>query len=172
MGEANMKHRAQRVGVAAVVGPATCAATAFMTAAPAVADGACGQDYAGSTACPILTPGGPFRGTVVAENDTDYYVFHAVENTHLSVSILDTEPATYSTTSGQGYCGDVGVELYDAKGDNEGGPGKLRRQTTTSTSRRSGPRSSPAAAPTTSKSRATKAETQTATQPRSLTNSA
>ncbi len=116
-----MKHRARQAGVAAVVSLATCAGAALMTAAPATADGYCGQDYTGPAACAITTPGGPYNGSIVADNDTDYYVFHAAPSTHLSVSLLDSEnPAC--TTAQTGYCGDVQFEIVNADDSYEDGP--------------------------------------------------
>ena len=116
-----IKAQAQRLGAAAGLALVTWAGAAFLTTAPAAADGPCGQDYTTNTACPITTPGGPFTGNIVADDDTDYYVFEAVANTHLSVSILDTEDASCST-SDAAECGYVSVELYDSAGDDEGGP--------------------------------------------------
>jgi hypothetical protein len=41
----------------------------------------------------------------------------------LSVSILDTEDASCSTAGYPIFCGEESVELYDATGDDQGGPG-------------------------------------------------
>jgi Bacterial pre-peptidase C-terminal domain len=91
-------------------------------ASPAFADGPCGQDYATDSACTINGTGLTETGTIVASDDTDYYVFHASAETKLSVSINDTEDPGCST-SDEIECGDVSVELYDAKADDEGGTG-------------------------------------------------
>lgn len=90
----------------------------------AVADGPCGQDYTGPTACGINSASTPnYDGTLVANNEVDYYVFYAYPSTHLSLSITDTEDPGCGPVPGPVYCGQASVDLYDSQGNYVGGSG-------------------------------------------------
>jgi hypothetical protein len=96
-------------------------AACLMIAAPAAADGPCGQDYTGNSACAVNSATAPnYNGTIVAGNDTDYYVFYAAADTHMTLTITNDEnPQCDSSYS----CGEVTAELYDAQADDLGGAG-------------------------------------------------
>lgn len=111
----------RRVGSALALSVSSLSALAacLIIAAPAAADGPCGQDYTGNSACAVNSATTPnYNGTVVANNDTDYYVFYAAANTHLSLTITnDQNPQCDNDYS----CGGVTAELYDAQADDLGG---------------------------------------------------
>jgi hypothetical protein len=114
--------RREAVGTAIAIGVG--AGGFFAAVGPAAADGPCGQDYDSATACAINSASTPsYTGSIVANNDVDYYVFYAQKDTKLSTSITDTESPLCSTDDSDVSCGQVSVELYDASGDDDGGPG-------------------------------------------------
>ncbi len=86
-------------------------ASALVVAAPASANGPCGQNYDGNHACGVNSPATE-NGTLVTDNESDYYVFHAQKGTELQVSITDTEDPTCDYE-----CGSAEVGLYDASGN-------------------------------------------------------
>ncbi len=89
------------------------AIAALLGAAPALADGPCGHDFDGPTACPITTSE-TVAGSLTATFETDYYVFYAQKRTALTLTINDTE----DPTCGSSYlCSDVLVKLYDRRGN-------------------------------------------------------
>jgi hypothetical protein len=112
-------HR-RRVGGALALSVSSLGALAacLMIAAPAAADGPCGQDYTGNSACSVNSAATPnYNGTIVAG---DYYFFYAAANTHLTLSITDDQnPECDNSYS----CGSVTAELYDAEADELGGSG-------------------------------------------------
>jgi hypothetical protein len=93
---------------------------AFLASAPpASADGPCGQDYSSASACVITdpSPAAPYDGSLVADNDTDFYVFHAGAETRLDVSVTDTENPQCSEDGSDTSCGNATFGLYDAQGN-------------------------------------------------------
>lgn len=101
------------------VGAASAALLMFATTA--AANGPCGQDFDGNHACGVSSP---FQatGSLITDNEKDYYVLHAHRGTELSLGITDTEDPGCSTSDSIG-CGRVSVELYDGRGNDIGGPG-------------------------------------------------
>jgi hypothetical protein len=97
---------------------ASSLAIALGLAASASANGPCGQDFDGNHACPVNSPVN-LTGSLVTDNETDYYIFSAQKGTELSVTITDTEDPSCST-SDDIDCGDVRAELLFANGDNTG----------------------------------------------------
>jgi hypothetical protein len=88
----------------------------LLAAAPAAANGPCGQDFNGDNACPVNTASTTsYSGSLVTDNESDYYVFYAQKGTELSVTITDTENPSCSTSAG--YCGGAAVNLDDAQGN-------------------------------------------------------
>lgn len=90
---------------------AALAAMALL-AAPAVAqaNGPCGQDANGNSACPLAFPS-TSSGSLVTSNESDYYVFSAQAGQEISVTITDTESPSCNN------CGDAEANLYDASGN-------------------------------------------------------
>jgi hypothetical protein len=88
----------------------------LISSASAMADGPCGPDRDGPTACGITSPASE-NGSLVTSNEQDYYVFYAQNNTELSVSMTDTENPICSTEESANGCGSAGAELYDSQGD-------------------------------------------------------
>jgi hypothetical protein len=86
-------------------------AMSLLGAAPAGANGPCGQDLDGNTACAVNSPFSA-NGSLITDNESDYYVFHAPKGTELSVSITDTE----NPQCGE-QCGSVKGYLLEAKGN-------------------------------------------------------
>jgi hypothetical protein len=86
-------------------------------AAPSVvsANGPCGQNFDGNHACGVTSPA-TITGSIVTDNENDYYIFHAVKGTELSVSLSDTEAPSCSQ-SYTNQCGSVYVQLTDAQGN-------------------------------------------------------
>ncbi len=66
-----------------------------------------------------------YPGTLVTDNESDYYVFYAQRGTELSVSITDTEnPVCSNPPPGPTVgCGDVTAQLDDAEGNEIDGSG-------------------------------------------------
>ena len=89
-------------------------------AAPASANGPCGQDFDGPTACPVNTAStSNYLGSMATDNESDYYVLYAQRGTELSVTITDTEnPVCSDPPPGPTVaCGQVSAALDDAQGD-------------------------------------------------------
>ena len=113
---------ARRHGLPLLAAMATTLAAGCLTAGPALADGPCGQDYTSQSACPVNSASTPtYTGSIVAADDTDYYVFHASAGTRLSLSITDTEDPSCSEGSSSNYCGDVMASVVDSQDNWVGG---------------------------------------------------
>lgn len=94
---------------------AAAAAACLAIPSAAAANGPCGQNFDGNHACGVNSPAA-IDGSLVTDNERDYYVFHAVKGTQVAISITDTEnPACTSASSGG--CGDVRVQLADSQGN-------------------------------------------------------
>jgi hypothetical protein len=97
----------------------TCAAAALAAAAcfaaTADANGPCGQNFDGNHACGVTSPAS-IPGSLVTDNEKDYYVFWAARGTQLSVTITDTEDPR-CTESSSIDCGNVAVGLYTSDGE-------------------------------------------------------
>ena len=98
--------------------------TTLVAAPSAIANGPCGQDYTGSSACGLNGSPATADGSIIASNDVDYYVFHAGAETRLNISIDDLENPICSTADYPTYCGSVSVELYDSQDADSGGTGR------------------------------------------------
>jgi opacity protein-like surface antigen len=94
---------------------AAVAAACLAIPTAASANGPCGQDFDGNHACGVNSPA-TIDGSLVTDNESDYYVFHAAKGTELSVSVTDTEAPSCSQSYTSG-CGSVYVELTDNKGN-------------------------------------------------------
>jgi hypothetical protein len=79
---------------------------------PSYGNGPCGQDFDGNQACGIASPATD-SGSLITDNESDYYVFFAQKGTELSVAVTDTEDPTCDPLS----CGSAHVELLEADGD-------------------------------------------------------
>lgn len=87
-----------------------------LTAGPALADGYCGHDPSGPTACPIPTSQ-TVTGTFTKPYESDFFVFFARKGTQLSLTIRDTEdPSCYDLSAPTAPCADAEVQLFDAHG--------------------------------------------------------
>lgn len=85
----------------------------LLAAAPASANGPCGQDFDGDHACGLTSPA-TVSGSLVTDNEKDYYVFYARKGTELQVTITDTELATCTENL---VCGYTHAELLEGNGD-------------------------------------------------------
>ena len=85
-------------------------------ATSAEANGPCGQDFDGNHACAVNSSAS-YTGSLVTDNESDYYVLYARAGTELSVSITDTENPQCSSVSEPISCGDARVNLVDANGN-------------------------------------------------------
>jgi hypothetical protein len=97
------------VSVAAALAASACFAGA------AGANGPCGQNFDGNHACGVSSPAS-ITGSLVTDNESDFYVFWAARGTQLSVSITDTENPR-CTESYSIDCGNASVSLYNSDGD-------------------------------------------------------
>lgn len=77
----------------AASGGVAALATGAIAAGPALGDGPCGQNYTNATACPVSGTGQTLPGQIVANDDTDHYVFYAAAETHVEASVQDEENA-------------------------------------------------------------------------------
>ncbi len=102
-----------KVGLTTVVVLAATT-TLGVLASPVLATGPCGNDFDGNSACPVNSPYAA-SGSIAAQNESDYYVFHAAKNTQLNVKITDTESPTCSF--GDYDCGEVQTDLFDGNGN-------------------------------------------------------
>ena len=92
---------------------------AFMLVpAMASANGPCGVNYNGPTACGVTAPT-TISGTIVQRQESDYYVFWAPAGTQVATTITDTI-APSCTSSGNG-CGQVSTYLDDSSGESVSG---------------------------------------------------
>lgn len=91
-------------------------------AAPsALANGPCGVDFDSNSACAITSPYS-INGSLITDNESDFYVFWAQAGTQISATITDTENPQCATPSFYPIdCGDVYVSLDDANGENVDG---------------------------------------------------
>ena len=87
-------------------------AVTVMLAAPAAAqaNGPCGQDNSGNSACPLAFPS-TSSGSLVTSNENDYYVFNAQAGQEIFATITDTESPSCNS------CGFAEAGLYDANGN-------------------------------------------------------
>lgn len=90
------------------------AAIALANAGPAAANGYCGPDPTGATACPV-TANSTLSGSISSNSENDYYVFYVAHQTVLQLTVNDTEDAQCSTAIAYG-CGDVQANLFDSRG--------------------------------------------------------
>lgn len=102
-----------RVTVSGAVAIAAC----LGLASTSHATGSCGSDLSQSTACPFATSPATLSGSLASTSETDYFVFWARRNTHLTVTVNDAENASCSLTSSI-KCGGVLANLVDNHGDN------------------------------------------------------
>lgn len=107
--------RASVQRVCAVLGAAVIAA--LLSVGTASADGSCGHDFDGPTACPIATSGA-VAGSLGATFEKDYFVFYAQRRTHLTLTLTDTEDPTCGIYGEPNLhvCSAVFVQLYNHKG--------------------------------------------------------
>src|SRR5262249_51557863 len=84
-------------------------------AAPAAANGYCGADPTGVTACPI-NANGTVSGSISSGSEQDYYVFYAARKTDLQLTVTDTEDPRCSTDFSY-MCAWTTAELIDSRGD-------------------------------------------------------
>lgn len=82
----------------------------------AVASGSCGNDYSGSTACGVGSPGS-YQGAIQANNEQDYYVFFAHGGTNLAATLTDNEDPGCSLDSSTSSCATGDMLLYDSQGN-------------------------------------------------------
>jgi len=96
----------------------TAAAAAVLLAAPtgAQANGPCGQNANGNSACPLAIPS-TVSGSLVTSNESDYYVFSGQAGQEIFATITDTEAPSCSAFSSTNHCGSVQAGLYDASGN-------------------------------------------------------
>jgi hypothetical protein len=87
----------------------------LLSAGIAGANGPCGQNFDGDNACGITSPG-TVSGSLVTDNEKDYYVLYARKGTELSVTVTDTESPTCDE---EFSCGSAAVELLEGDGDEE-----------------------------------------------------
>jgi hypothetical protein len=94
------------------LGQLAAVAVVVLLAAPAAAqaDGPCGQDDTGNSACQLAFPS-TSSGTLQTSNENDYYVFKAQAGQELFITVTDTESPSCSG------CGYVDAGLYDASGN-------------------------------------------------------
>ena len=90
-------------------------AVLMLVPAMASANGPCGVDFNGPTACAINAPAA-ISGTIVQKTEQDYYVFWAPAGTQVAATITNAIAPT--CTSSNGYCGELDMELDDASGEN------------------------------------------------------
>lgn len=76
--------------------PAAIALTVVLPGAgPATANGYCGADPTGATACPVST-NTTLSGSIASGSGQDYYVFYVARKTDLELTVTDTENAQCS----------------------------------------------------------------------------
>jgi hypothetical protein len=78
----------------------------------ALANGPCGQNFDGNHACGVNSPA-VLTGSLITDNEDDYYVFHGTVGTELQVSVTNTiDPGCWISSS----CGSVRAVLTDSQG--------------------------------------------------------
>ena len=87
---------------------------------PAAANGYCGPDPTGATACPVTT-NGTLAGSISSSSEQDYYVFYVAHQTDLQLTVNDVEDAQCSTPTAAYACGGVGVRSVHSTGHHLGG---------------------------------------------------
>jgi hypothetical protein len=102
-----LRHAGCSLGVAA--------ALALACAGPAAANGYCGADPTGPTACPVPT-NTTVAGAISSNSENDYYVFYVAHQTVLQLTINDSEAAQCSTSLAYS-CGNVQAGLLDSRGN-------------------------------------------------------
>jgi hypothetical protein len=91
-------------------------------AGPAAADGYCGADPTGATACPVSSNTTLSGSLASSSTEADFYVFYVAHQTDLQLTITDTEDASCSVIGVAGstypyYCGSVTASLLDGRGN-------------------------------------------------------
>jgi hypothetical protein len=96
-------------------------AIVLTSAGPASANGYCGPDPTGATACPVSS-NSTLSGSIVSSSERDYYVFYVAHQTDLQVTITDEEDARCSTSdpSYPYFCGWAEALLLDSHGNQLG----------------------------------------------------
>ena len=98
------------------------AAAVLLTPAPTRADGPCGVDATGPTACHIRRDGiydgslTPARDAGLPADEHDYYVFRARAGTRVTVTLTDAED-TDCALQGLLICGDLTFAINDRMGN-------------------------------------------------------
>ena len=98
------------------------AAAVWLTPAPASADGPCGVDATGPTACHIRRDGiydgslTPARDAGLPADEHDYYVFRARAGTRVTVTLTDAED-TDCALEGLLICGDLTFAINSQTGN-------------------------------------------------------
>lgn len=90
------------------------AVTSVVGVSSASANGPCGVDYNGPTACGVTAPAA-INGTILQNYENDYYVFWAPAGTQVATTITD-EISPSCANTGHG-CGEVFTYLADSGGD-------------------------------------------------------
>lgn len=101
-----------------VVMLALAVAAVFADADPAAANGYCGPDPTGASACPVTT-NTTLSGSITSSTENDFYVFYVAPETKLTVTIIDVEDvhcSLFSPSNPFAACGDVGVAVLDSQG--------------------------------------------------------
>ena len=104
--------RRERTAQKFALGLALVLLIALTSSASSSANGPCGQDFDGNTACPVNSPA-TYIGSLITDNEADYYVFRAHKGTELSYTITDTENPQCDD------CGEVNIELLNAQGEDQ-----------------------------------------------------
>jgi hypothetical protein len=88
-----------------------------LSAGVARANGYCGADPSGPTACGITTNETLSGVMTTPTYSTDYYVFFARKGTQVSITMDDTENPLCSVAVQYEFCGGVAATLYDGRGN-------------------------------------------------------
>lgn len=100
--------------VVAVSASAGCAAA--LSPGQASAHGPCGRDWTPGSACAVNGSNVALNGTIVASDETDYYVFHARADTEIKLAVAAIEPKACVATAS---CAEVDATLSDNAGAND-----------------------------------------------------
>jgi hypothetical protein len=95
-----------------------CLGAMLLTAGAASANGPCGQNDEGASACGVNSPATD-PGSLTTDNENDYYVLYAQQGTELHVSVTNTANPSCSQTD-EGWCGNVKADLFDSQGNDTG----------------------------------------------------
>jgi hypothetical protein len=111
-----LRHAGWALGLVVAIAMATAG---LVSAGPAAANGYCGPDPTGATACPINN-NGILSGSIASTTERDFYVFYVAHQTDLQVTIEDTEDARCSSDyPAYPYaCGWASADLLDSRGNN------------------------------------------------------